>query len=238
MILYTDVLMKNETGKKIPQCVGIIMDGNRRWAKEKGLPSLEGHKKGLGNFDEIAKQVRDAGVKHLAVYMLSTENWKRSEVEVSYLMKLFQTAIDDAFKRLQQEGTRLHFVGDLSRFPEAIQKNLERLEEETKDNDDFHVWVCASYGGRLEIVESVKKLVHQGSEITEESLRASMWSAEMPDPDVVIRTGGDQRLSNFLIWQSAYTELFFTDTYWPAFTGEELRGILDEYATRERRYGK
>ncbi len=214
------------------------MDGNRRWAKERGLATFEGHKKGLGNFDETARWVRDAGVKHLAVYALSTENWNRSEEEVSYLLKLFQTAIDDAFKRLEEEGARIHFVGDVSRFPRKLQDNFKRLEEKSKEHDDFHVWVCLSYGGRLEIEHAVKSLVASGDEVTQESIRNHMWSAGMPDPDLIIRTGGEKRLSNFLLWQGAYSELFFTDTYWPAFTKEELQAILEEYANRERRYGK
>ena len=231
-------MQHKDMNKKTPQCVGIIMDGNRRWAKEKNLPSLEGHKKGLGNFDTVAHAARELGVKHFVVYMLSTENWNRAETEVSYLMELFQTAINDAFNRLKQEGTRLHFIGDLSRFPVDIQKNIKKLEDETKEYDDFHVWICASYGGRLEIIEAVKKLTDKGQAVTEESLKENMWSAGMPDPDIIIRTGGEKRLSNFLLWQSAYAELFFTDTYWPAFTKEELQDILEQYAQRDRRYGK
>lgn len=214
------------------------MDGNRRWAKEQGLPSMEGHRKGLVNFDTIVRAAKELGVEHFAVYTLSTENWNRSEEEVSYLMKLFETAINDAFERFKSEGSRLHFVGDLSRFPKNIQENFKRLEEETKNNTEFHVWVCASYGGRLEILEAVKKLNEEGGEITEETLKNNMWSVGMPDPDIIIRTGGEKRLSNFLLWQSAYTELFFTDTYWPAFTKDELQDILEQYAQRERRYGK
>lgn len=214
------------------------MDGNRRWAKERGLHTLEGHKKGLGNFDQAAQWVRDAGVRHLAVYALSTENWNRSKEEVSYLLDLFSSAIQDAFKRLHTEGARLHFVGDVSRFPENLQKDFKKLEEESAHNTDFHVWVCVSYGGREEIVTAAQKLQNSHTDITHETLHKHMWSAEMPDPDLIIRTGGEKRLSNFLLWQSAYSELFFSDTYWPAFTQEELRAILNEYAERERRYGK
>tara|TARA_B100000745_G_scaffold110507_1_gene70936 strand:+ start:2325 stop:2975 length:651 start_codon:yes stop_codon:yes gene_type:complete len=216
----------------------MIMDGNRRWARERGLPTLEGHKKGLGNFDKMTHWVRDAGAKHLVVYALSTENWNRSEKEVSYLMDLFQTAINDAFERLQEEGVRLHFVGDLARFPQKLQENFARIEKESEGNDDFHVWICASYGGRLEITRAAKDLADKGEKVTEDSLRDAMWSAGMPDPDIIIRTGGEKRLSNFLLWQAAYSELFFSDTYWPSFTQEELHAILKEYAERERRYGK
>ena len=216
----------------------MIMDGNRRWAKERGLPTLEGHKKGLGNFDEAARWVRDAGVKHLVVYALSTENWNRSEEEVTYLLDLFKTAVRDAFERLHKEGARVHFIGDLSRFPESLQKSFKELEEKSKEHDDYHVWVCLSYGGRLEIEEAVKSLVQSGEEVTQESVRSHMWSVGMPDPDLIIRTGGEKRLSNFLLWQGAYSELIFSDTYWPAFTKEELEAILEEYSNRERRYGK
>lgn len=220
-----------------PQCVGIIMDGNRRWAREHDLPFFEGHRKGLNNFEDIACAVRDRGVTHLVVYALSTENWNRTEKEVAVLLELFRTAITDAFERLQKDGARLHFIGDLSRFPQDIVDGMHRLESESKSHDDFHVWVCASYGGRLEIEESIRSLVASGEEVSEDALRTHMWSAGMPDPDLIIRTGGERRLSNFLLWQSAYTELFFVDTYWPAFTLEELEVILDAYAKRDRRYG-
>jgi len=214
------------------------MDGNRRWARERNLPTFEGHKKGVESLSEIARAARDAGVRHLAVFALSTENWNRSKEEVSYLLELFETAVDDAFKRLVEERARLHFVGDLERFPESLQKKFQLLEKESEQYDDFHVWACVSYGGRLEITRAAQKLVQAGSEVTEESLRDNMWSVGMPDPDIIIRTGGEKRLSGFLTWQSAYSELFFTDTYWPAFTQVELQAILEEYNARERRYGK
>ena len=220
-----------------PNCIGIIMDGNRRWARERNLPTLEGHKKGLGNFDKVAHWVRDAGIAHLAVYALSTENWNRSKEEVAYLLELFDSAIGDAFGRLRDEGVRLHFVGDLERFPEKLREKFAKLEAESAEHDEFHVWICASYGGRLEITQAARDVANKGENITEESLRSAMWSAGMPDPDLIIRTGGEKRLSNFLLWQAAYAELFFTDTYWPAFTQEELQAILNEYAQRERRYG-
>ena len=221
-----------------PTCIGMIMDGNRRWAREHELSALEGHTKGLGNFDNVARWVRDLGVKHLVVYALSTENWNRSEEEVAHLMDVFRSAMKDAFERIKEEEGRLHFVGDIARFPEDIQEDMRSLERETASHDAFHVWVCASYGGRLEITDAAQRLSAAGKEITQESLQEALWSSGMPDPDIVIRTGGEQRLSNFLLWQSAYSELFFTDTYWPAFTQEELVSIIDAYLRRERRYGK
>ncbi len=220
-----------------PSCIGIIIDGNRRWAREQGLPTLEGHRKGLQKLVETARWVRDAGVSHLAVYTFSTENWNREPAEVAHLMELIEKALDTAFEELKKEGTRIHFVGDLSRLSSKTQKRIAKLETESAAHDAFHLWVCLSYGGRLEIEEAVKRLVASGEEVTQDSLRAHMWSAGMPDPDLIIRTGGDQRLSNFLLWQAAYTELFFTPTYWPAFTKEELHTILEAYSQRERRYG-
>lgn len=221
-----------------PYCLGIIMDGNRRWAKEHNLPTFEGHTKGLGNFDHAARWARDAGIKHLVVYALSTENWNRSEEEVAHLMEIFRSAMNDAFKRIKEEKGRLHFIGDIDRFPKDIAENMRQLETDTQEHDDFHVWVCASYGGRMEIVRAAEKLRAQGVEITDDSLRSTLWSAEMPDPDLIIRSGGEKRLSNFLTWQGVYAELVFSDTYWPAFTQEEFQAILEQYGSRERRYGK
>ena len=153
--------------KTVPQCIAMIMDGNRRWAREQGLATFEGHKKGLGNFDEVADWVREVGAKHFVVYALSTENWNRSEEEVSYLVKLFETAITDAFERLKKEGARLHFIGDLTRFPKSLRENMQRLEKESKEYNDFHVWICASYGARLEIEEAVKSLATSGEEVNQ-----------------------------------------------------------------------
>ena len=221
-----------------PACIGIIIDGNRRWAKEQGLPTLLGHQKGFENLVQAVRWVRDAKIQHLAVYAFSTENWNREQAEVEHLMDLIDKATHTAFEDLKKEGMQLHFVGDFSRLSQKTQERIATLEKESAQHDGFHLWICLSYSGRLEIERAVQSLIDSGEGVTQETLRAHMWSAGMPDPDLIIRTGGDQRLSNFLLWQAAYAELFFTPTYWPAFTKEELHTILADYAQRERRYGK
>ena len=221
-----------------PKCVGIILDGNRRFAKERGLPTAEGHRQGAKNTDVIALAARDLGIEHVVLYAFSTENWRRSGEEVSYLMELFEEAIRDHFSRLAEEGIRVRFVGQLERFSENLRTLMHEVEVRHPAEIKMTLWVCLSYGGRAEIVEAARALARAGEEITEESLAAHLWTAEMPDPDLIIRTGGEHRLSNFLLWKSAYSELFFPKMYWPAFTKADLEQILEEYATRERRLGK
>ncbi len=222
---------------KIPTTVGIVMDGNRRWAKERGLLKLEGHRIGLlETFRNTVRFVRDKNVKHLIVYMFSTENWNREPAEVSYLMDLFRESINKEMKELGKENVRIRFVGQRSRFSEDLEKAMVSVEKETVNNDGITLWCCLSYGGRAEIVMAAEAAAANGK-ITEESISRHLWTADMPDPDIIIRTGGERRLSNFLPWQSVYSELFFTDTYWPAFSKEEFEAILKEYDQRERRFG-
>lgn len=218
-------------------CVGIIMDGNRRWAKAKGLPSLEGHRAGAEKFKDVVRLVRSNDIKHFVVYGFSTENWNREPSEVAYLMDLFREALQKEMSELGKENVRVRFIGQRERFSDDLQQAMNTVEKETAQNDAITLWICFSYGGRAEIVAAAQAAAKSG-EITEESLRAHMWSAEMPDPDIIIRTGGEKRLSGFLMWQSIYSELFFTDTLWPDFTKEEFDAILAEFATRERRNGK
>lgn len=225
------------TGKTPVRCIGIILDGNRRWAKEHGLPQLEGHRRGFENLKNAARWVRDRSIPHLVVFAFSTENWKRSEEEVAYLMDIFRDAIRSASDELGKEGVRARFIGQRERFDADIQKGIQEAEEKTKHNTRMTMWVCLSYGSRAEIAGAAKAAAEGGS-ITEESIRAHMWSAEMPDPDIIIRTSGEHRLSNFLLWQAAYSELFFIEPHWPDFSEEILDGILAEYTGRERRMGK
>lgn len=221
-----------------PACVGIILDGNRRWAKEHGLASLEGHSAGYDNIEPIARALRDRGCKHLAVYAFSTENWKRSEEEVSYLMGLFETMIREKLADLHKENMAVRFAGQRERFSTVLQELMREAEAANPPDPAMTVWVCLSYGGRADIVQAAAALQAAGEPITEETLRAHLWTADLPDADIIIRTSGEQRLSNFLMWQSAYSELFFVDTYWPAFSVEDLDAILADYAQRERRMGK
>lgn len=222
---------------KLPQCVGIILDGNRRWAKEKGMPSLEGHRQGAERLADTARWVRDREISHLVVYAFSTENWKRTQEEVSYLMDLFRSMAEKNLQELVKEGIRIRFVGQRERFDTSLQELMERVEETSAKHTALTLWVCLSYGGRAEIVAAAQAAGEQG-EITEQSLAAHLWTAGMPEPDIIIRPGGERRLSNFLTWQSVYSELFFIKEYWPDFNESILDSILNEYATRERRNGK
>lgn len=222
---------------KTPECIGIILDGNRRWAKEKNLPTLEGHRKGLDMLVETTKWVRDRDAKHLVAYAFSTENWKRSEEEVSYLMNLILEGVKKELSKLSDENVRIRIVGQRERFSEEVQEAIQTAEDKSKNNTGITLWVCLSYGGRAEIINAANAATKEG-EIDEEMFEKHLWTAEMPDPDIVIRTGGEKRLSNFLMWQSVYSELFFIDTYWPDFSEEALDAILKEYGERERRHGR
>lgn len=222
----------------IPQCIGIILDGNRRWARERGLPTLLGHRKGFENLKTAARLVCDRGVPHLVVFAFSTENWNRSEDEVTYLLDIFRDTIRDSVLELGKEGIRVRFIGQRERFPEDIRTGMDDAENDTKTNHRMTLWVCLSYGSKAEIVDAVKATIREGKEPDEAEIRAHMWSADMPDPDIIIRTSGEQRLSNFLLWQAAYSELFFIQPHWPDFDAKILDEVLAEYAQRERRHGK
>ncbi|MFA5998311.1 MAG: polyprenyl diphosphate synthase [Candidatus Paceibacterota bacterium] len=226
----------NETSRAA--CVGIILDGNRRWAKARGLSKLEGHRAGMEKLADATRFVRERGVTHLIVYAFSTENWNRDKDEVSYLMDLFHESIQKQMRKLGEEGVRIRFVGQRERFSADLQQAMHDIEKETSQNDALTLWVCLSYGGRAEIVAAARAVAGAGEEITEESLSNRLWTAGMPDPDLIIRTSGEKRLSGFLPWQSVYSELFFTDTFWPDFAREEFDAILAEFASRERRRGK
>jgi undecaprenyl diphosphate synthase len=223
----------------VPECIGIILDGNRRWAKEKGLSKLEGHNEGLRvTLKKVVRWVRDRGVSHLIVFMFSTENWNREKEEVEYLMELFRSAAKDELQELGREGVRVRFIGERVRFSADLQELMNEVEHDTASNTKITLWCCLSYGGRAEIAAAAKTLALAGEEISETSLRDHFWSAGMPDPDIIIRPGGEKRLSNFLLWQSAYSELFFVDPYLPDFSEALLDGILAEYRERERRHGR
>lgn len=230
--------MSGNAAQKPVACIGIILDGNRRWAKEKGLPTLEGHRRGFELLKDAARWVRDRGIPHLAVFAFSTENWNRTKEEVSYLMDIFRDAIRDSAEELGKEGIRVRFIGERERFPDDIKKGIAQAEEETKGNTKMTLWICLSYGARAEIVAAAQAASAHDGLLTEELLRQHFWSADMPDPDIIIRTGGARRLSNFLLWQAAYSELFFVDPYWPDFSQKILDEVLDEYTERERRMGK
>ncbi len=227
--------------KKIPNCVGIIMDGNRRWARARGLPLLSGHEEGGQTLKKVALWAKDLGIKHLVVYAFSTENWNRAEEEVSYLLGLIERFFKNEFDSFKKDGGVMHFVGDLSKFSPSLQKYMIDSVEETKNNQGPHLHIALNYGGRSEIISAVKKIVKENpnvDEIDEEYFSKHLQSHPMPDPDIIIRTSGEQRLSGFLPWQGVYSELFFTNTLWPDFSKEEFESIINQYSERERRMGK
>jgi len=216
------------------------MDGNRRWAKEKGLPTFEGHRAGGEKLKEVVKWAKDAGVRHIIFYTFSTENWNRSEEEVSYLLGLIGEYLSKELEHFNKEGGVLRCVGDMSRFSPGLQKTLKEAQEKTANNSGPHVYFALNYGGREEILSAVKKIVAENpkpEEITEEYFGARLQTYPMPDPDLIIRTSGEKRLSGFLPWQGVYSELFFLDVYWPAFSKKDFDGILEEYEKRHRRFG-
>lgn len=229
---------KNTT---IPICIGIIMDGNRRWAKEKNLSTIEGHKAGYEKFKEVVEWSKEEGVKNLIFYAFSSENWNRTKDEVDYLMNLIKTAlVTDSLDTLNKENIRMRFIGERNRFEKEIQDAMREAEKKTAENTSGTVALALSYGGRQEIVTAVNEILkdYKGGNISEEDFKKYLWTADIPDPDIIIRTGGEKRLSNFLPWQSVYSELFFSDTYWPDFTKEEFQEILMQFSNRDRRKGK
>lgn len=227
-------------GKNVPKCVGIIMDGNRRFAKARGVPSSAGHYADFGRAKEIARHAFASGVETVIYYAFSTENWQREPEEVSYLMELFASALMDDLRILSREGVVVRFIGEKERLPAKLHTSAELLERESASGAAGTTLVIAiSYGGRAEITAAVNQLLQEGKTVvTESELRSKMWSAGIADPDLIIRTGGEQRLSNFLPWQSTYSELAFVKTYWPDFDAKAFDAVLADYAERERRRGK
>lgn len=221
-----------------PRSVGIIMDGNRRWAKGKGLPTLEGHRVGYEKLREVLLWCKEFGVASVMVYAFSTENWNRSKEEVAYLMDLFRYIIKEMINESLAKDSRMIFLGERSRLEADIIAMMNEAEEKTKHCKSLTLGIALSYGGRREIIDAIHRIPKDRIEtVTEEEFSALLWTSEIPDPDLVIRTSGEERLSNFLPWQSAYSELFFVNTLWPDFTREEFKRILDEYAKRQRRFG-
>jgi len=216
------------------------MDGNRRFARERGMPTMEGHRLGYAKAKEAAEWCRDAGIKNMILYAFSTENWNRSPEEVSYLTGIFKTLLLSGVKELRKGRGAVRFIGDISRFGADFARRVRRIETTNPTEPVITIVIALSYGGRLEILNAVNKIIVKGDKypLTEEEFQKHLWTADIPDPDIIIRTGGEMRLSNFLPWQSVYSELFFIDTYWPAFTREEFEGILKTYGERERRMGK
>lgn len=222
----------------VPRSLGFIMDGNRRWARAQGLPTLKGHEAGARKVTEAARWAFATGIAEVTVYAFSTENWNRAEEEVSYLMALFERYFVESAAQLADDGICVRFIGDRSRASARVQDAMRHVEERTEKGRAGTLCFAFSYGGRPEILAAVNRLIREGAQdVDERTFAQALWSAGMTDPDLIIRTGGERRLSNFLTWQSAYSELFFTDTPWPDFSEGEFQTILADYAARERRHG-
>ena len=225
---------------EVAQSVAIIMDGNRRWAKRRGLPAAAGHRAGARLVRRIVESAIDLGIHDLAIFSFSTENWSRSQDEVDALMEIFAETIERELPDLVEQGVRVRFIGRRDRAPEGVRRRMDAMEDRTALNARLHLWVAFDYGGRAELVEAARRIVESGvdsAEIDENVFAANLYAPELPDPDLLIRTSGELRISNFLLWQLAYTELVFVDKLWPDFDARDLRAALAEYASRRRRFG-
>ncbi len=228
----------------IPQHVAIIVDGNGRWAKSKGMPRNYGHVQGAKNLEVICEDAYNMGIKYLTVYLFSTENWKRPKDEVDALMRLFRRYTKTCIKTARDNNMKVRLLGDPTALDQDLQDSLARLVESSKDNTGLNFQIAINYGSRDEIVRAIRKAARdcvdgklRPEEITEERFAGYLDTAEVPDPDLLIRTSGEQRLSNYLMWQLAYTEFYFTEVPWPAFTKDDLWQAIEKYNSRERRYG-
>lgn len=220
-----------------PHHIAIVMDGNGRWASQRLLPRIAGHRQGVESLKRCARACDARGVRILTVFAFSSENWKRPSEEVSGLMDLFAVALAREVKQLRADGVRLFFVGDRQGLSDRVLQHMEEAQAATLSNSRLILNICFNYGGRWDIVQAAQSLVHQGLDITEDNLSCRMALAHVPDPDLVIRTGAEQRISNFLLWQSAYSEFFFSDVLWPDFDEAALDLAIASYAQRERRFG-
>lgn len=224
----------------VPTHVAIILDGNRRWAKAQGKLPAFGHQAGAQNIERIVNHCLALGIRYLTVWGFSTENWKRSPAEVEFLMRLFETQVHEQAARWHERDVRVRHMGQFDRLPPTLRAVLGEWIERTRENQALTVTLCLSYGGRDELLRAIQKLVASGiesDEVTEEAVAGALDSADLPDPDLIIRTSGEQRLSGFLPWQGTYSELYFTPTPWPAFDAQALDEAIAWYSTRERRFG-
>lgn len=227
-------------GVVVPRHLGLILDGNRRWAHEHGLPLVEGHRQGYETLRTISDEAFNQGVEYVSAYVFSTENWNRSREEVKYLMNLLLWIVKHELQNFKKHGIRLQTMGSKFRLGKALVKAIHHAEEVTKDGSKGTLLLCLNYGGQQEIVDAMKRIVEEGtpaSEITADLISQHLYAPEVPPVDLIIRTSGEQRLSNFMLWEGAYSELMFTRTKWPDFTTTELHAMFKKYADRQRRFG-
>lgn len=221
----------------IPYHLGLILDGNRRWARERNLPTLEGHRQGYDNLKDITRVAVDRGVAYISAFIFSTENWNRTKSEVKYLMTLAHNVVTKDIEELNKENIRVVWLGSSNRVSDKLLKAIARAEELTKTNTRATLALCFNYGGQQEIADAANKLFEAGQEITVDSLRGALYGPQIPDLDLIIRTSGEQRISNFMLWRAAYAELYFTPKHWPDFQAADLDEAFAEYALRQRRHG-
>ncbi|MBR5095021.1 MAG: isoprenyl transferase [Oscillospiraceae bacterium] len=232
-----------QPGEKIPRHIAIILDGNGRWAKRRGLPRTAGHAAGSENFRKIATYCKDIGVDYLTVYAFSTENWKRPEEEVRTIMRLLRRYLNEAIDTMERDHIRMKIFGDVTGLPAELQELVAKTDEISQRYAGFQANICLNYGGRAEIVQAAKRYARDlldgkaDGELSEDAFGGYLWSAGIPDPDLLIRPGGEQRISNFLLWQCAYSEFYFTDVLWPDFDTAELDKAIAAFRKRDRRYG-
>jgi undecaprenyl diphosphate synthase len=222
---------------EIPHAVAIVMDGNGRWAASRGLTVADGHRAGSRALRPVVETALDLGVASLTVYAFSTENWTRPVEEVEALMEIFGETIDRELEDLAAQGVRTRFVGRRDRAPDWLRAKMAELEEATVDKTRLSLWIAFDYGGRAELVEAARRIAEDGVDVDEATFAQYLYAPDMPDPDLVIRTSGELRVSNFLLWQSAYAEFVFTETLWPDFGPDEFRAAIEDYASRRRRFG-
>lgn len=224
--------------KTVPTHIGLILDGNRRWAREHNLPTLEGHRQGYENLKEIAKAAVNRGVTYISAFVFSTENWNRTKAEVKYLMSLAYNVVTKDVEELNKENIRVLWLGSRERISEKLRKAIAKAEKLTESNKRGTLCLCFNYGGWQEIADAVSELKSPaGQKVTPEDIRQALYKPAVPDVDLVIRTSGEQRISNFMLWRAAYAELYFSNKHWPAFNTEDLDRALGSYAERQRRFG-
>lgn len=231
----------NTNKSAIPKHIGLILDGNRRWARDKGLSVFEGHRQGYESFKTIVKKAIDKGVNCVSAYIFSTENWARAEEEVSFLMNLAYVLLNRDINELNKEGIKVVWLGSSERLSPKLRKAIKKAEEKTKDNTRGTLALCFNYGGQQEIVDATKKIMATGvpaEELTPETFSRFLYSPEVPPVDLLIRTSGEQRISGYMLYRMAYAEMYFVDKYWPDFNESDLDIALEDYANRQRRYGK
>jgi undecaprenyl diphosphate synthase len=229
---------QSATINKLPQHIAIIMDGNGRWAQARGKKRVLGHKAGMERAREMAETCGELGVKFLTLFAFSSENWNRPPEEVSFLMDLFATSLKNESKKLNKNNVQLKVIGDKAGFNKGLQKAIDKAEDLTAKNDGLILNIAANYGGRWDILQASQQLLSSGEELSEANLAKHLATGISADPDLLIRTGGEKRISNFLLWQAAYSELYFSDVLWPDFDREQLQLALADYAQRQRRFGK